>query len=148
MRAIWLAGKDRTADLLPRLDRAVVGRDPALAAQVEKQAPIAALRNASTEAEELDRWLALLRAHGAVRTDRFDVPGRPGVAGDLMRGVKRALWGVLRYQHERVAVQQNAVNSQILSALEAVCEEQRREGAALRGRIDALEARLPPEARP
>jgi hypothetical protein len=145
MKAIWLAGKDRTADLVPRLDRAVAGRDPALADQAAKQAPIAALRDAPTEAAELDRWIALLRAHGAVRPDDFTVPARPGLAGAWVRRVKLFFWGLLRYQHEQVAARQNAVNLQLLMALEAVREEQRRESAALRERIAALEARLPPE---
>jgi hypothetical protein len=148
MTAIWLAGKDRTADLLPGLDRAVAGHDPALAGQAARQAPIAALRDAPTEAEELDRWLSLLRAHGAVRTDAFDAPARPGFAGRLMRRFKRLAWGALRYQHDRVAVQQNAVNLQILLALEASRQELRRECQALRDRIAALETRLPPEGRP
>ncbi len=148
MTAIWLAGKDRTAELVPSLDRAAAGRDPALAERAAQQAPIGALRNAATEAEELDRWLVLLRAHGAVRTDVFDVPTRPGLAGGLMKRGKLMLWKLLRYQHDQVAVQQNAVNLQILLALEAVREEHRRECAGLLDRIAVLEARLPPEARP
>lgn len=148
MTAIWLAGKERTEDLVTHLDRLATGRDPALAEQALKQAPITALRDAPTGAEELDRWLALLRAYGAVRMEAFDVPARPGFAGRMARRLKLALWSLLRYQHEQVAVQQNAVNQQLVLALEAVCEEQRRECHALRERIAALEARLPPEARP
>jgi hypothetical protein len=145
---IRLAGKDVTTEWLPRLAKSAEGRDPALAEHARRQAPVAALGDAPGAAVELDRWLALLRAHGAVLTDDFAIPARPGATGRVMGRIKQALWKLLRYQHERVAVQQNAVNLQLVLALEAVLEEQRRENAALRERLDALEARPGKEARP
>lgn len=151
MKTIWLAGEDRTAVLLPRLDRAAASRDPAIAARAALERTIPALREAPDEAAELDRWLVLLKAYGKVSTDDFPIPARPGFAGGLMTRLKKALWRLLRYQHERTAAQQNAVNIQLILALEAVCDEYRRECRALTERVAALEARLSPpdrEARP
>lgn len=148
MSSIRLAGKDVTAEWLPRLEKAAAGRDPALAEQARQHEPVAALRAAPSPSLELDRWLALLRAHGAVRTDDFVAPARPGAAGRLMSRLKGVVWKLLRYQHERTAIQQNAVNLQLVLALEAVLAEQRRELAALRERVAALEARTGPGARP
>jgi hypothetical protein len=139
MSSIRLAGRDVTADWLPRLEAAAEARGPALADEARRQAPVAALREASSPSLELDRWLALLKAHAAAGTGDFAVPARPGAAGRLLAAFKRALWKLLRYQHERIAVQQNAVNLQLVLALEAVLEEQRRELAALRARLAALE---------
>jgi len=143
MTTIWLAGEDRTAERLPRLDRTVAGRDPAVAAQAAAHAAPLSLRDASDEAGELDRRLALLQAYGVVRTEPFDVPSGTGVAAGLMKRLKQGLWRLLRYQHERMAVQQNAVNRQLLMALESVLEEQRRARTALEKRIAALEAARP-----
>lgn len=146
MRSIWLGGKDCTADILPRLERAAAGRPAVLAEEAARQAPVAELRNAPDEAAEWDRWLALLRANGAVRTAEVEIPGRPGFAGRLLQRAKTALWRLLRYQHEQIAVRQNAVNLQILSALEAERREREREMRSLRERIAALEARRDPAA--
>ncbi len=140
MTTIWLAGEDRTAELLPRLDRAVAGRDPAVVVQAAAHSAPLELRDADGESGELDRRLALLQAYGVVRTDRFDVPSGTGAVAGLLKRLKQALWRLLRYQHERMAVQQNAVNRQLLMALESALEEQRRANAALRERIAALEA--------
>lgn len=140
MSSIRLAGRDVTAEWLPRLEQAAAGRDPGLAEEARQQLPVAALRDAPSAPDELDRWLGLLRAHGTVRTGDFALPGRPGFLGRLAGRFRRGLWTLLRYQHERVAVQQNAVNLQLVLALEAVLGEQRRELAELRKRIAALEA--------
>ena len=148
MSTIRLGGKEVTDDLLPRLEKKAAERDPALAEQALRQAPVAALRDAPSERLELDRWLALLRAHGSIRTEDFAIPARPGAAGRVMGGLKRGLWKLLRYQHERTAVQQNAVNFQLALALESVLKEQRLENDALRARLAALEARLQREPAP
>lgn len=142
MASIWLAGEDRTPDLLPRLQQAVGQRDQKTAEQALRQATIPALKEQPNDAAELDQWLALLRAYGSVRTDSYDIPARPGLAGRLMKGLKQVLWKLLQYQHDRMAVQQHAVNLQLMSAIEAVLQEQRRENLALRERVAMLEKRL------
>ncbi|MFO7535789.1 MAG: hypothetical protein R6X19_08950 [Kiritimatiellia bacterium] len=146
MRSIWLADKDCTADILPRLERAAAARPPSLAEEAARQAPVADLRTAPDEAAQWDRWLAVLRAHGAVRLTEVEIPGRSGFAGRLMQRIKTTLWRLLRYQHEQVAVRQNAVNLQILAALEAERREHEGELRKLRERIAALEARRDPAA--
>jgi hypothetical protein len=146
MRSIWLADKDCTADILPRLERAAAGRPPSLAEEAARQAPVVDLRTAPGEAAEWDRWLALLRANGAVRLAEIDIPGRPGFVGRLAQRIKSTVWRLLRYQHEQVAVRQNAVNLQILAALEAERAEREAELRKLRERMAALEARRDPAA--
>ncbi len=134
-----IAGKDRTADLGAALRRdaeamARGGRDrtpprlpPAISALV--------LRQAGSDAAYLDEFLRLLRYRDGVDTCAFAIPGRPGPLGRLAVAVRRLLWRLLRYQHDRMAFRQNLINSALVSALEF--EQSRRRAAC-----DALERRL------
>lgn len=138
---IEVAGRDRTEDLGERLRRAAAGRPAAIRDEAERQADVVAIRSAADEAENLEQWLAMLRAHHGIRTEPFDVPVRPGPAGAVAGRVRRFLWKLLRYQHDRTAFQQSAVNIQVVLALEAVARSLGREVRELRARLDEFERR-------
>lgn len=145
MKRIVIAGRDRTADLLPGLggQRAPGGEPP----------PALALGQAKNQSDYLERLIALLRTHGALRTDSGEVPVPPGLLGRLLKPLRRLQWRVFRYQHDRMAFQQNAINRHVAAVLECLREECRGDIARLEARIAALEGELAalrdaPERRP
>ena len=145
MARIWLAGEEATATWVPRLDRLAAARRPDAAAEAARHAAPLVLREAPDEKAELDRRLELLRAYGVLRLDDLAMPRGRGISRGLA-ALRQALWRLLRHPLDQVAVRQNAVNRQLLAALESALTEQRREIAALRGRVAALESarREPP----
>ena len=79
-----------------------------------------------------------MRLRYAVSTESFPIPGKPGASGSLLRKVKGFLWKLLRYQHDRMAFQQNSVNELMISA----ADFQQARIAALEQRIQQLETDL------
>jgi len=100
-----------------------------------------ALKQARTEAEYHDRFLELLKIRPDLDTSPFDAPGRPGFAGRLASGVRRLLWRVLRYQHDRMAFQQSGMTRLLIHTLECEKADREKEIARLEKRIEELEAR-------
>lgn len=135
---IVIAGTDRTGELADALRREASVRtsDPLLAPLPESLHALN-LREARNEADFLDRYVALARRKAHVDTLRLDLPRRPGLKGALSWHLRRALWRLLRYQHDRNIFRQNGVNSNLVAALEFQHEELR----ALRERVDRLEKR-------
>jgi hypothetical protein len=135
-----VAGKDRSGDL----GRAVA----ADAARLQASGDVGALspehsalvlKAAADRADYLRRYVDLLRQRHGVRTADFYVPRRPGWVGWVAGSVKPLLWKLLRYQHDRIAFQQNAVNELAIDALEFQREELERDLADLKRRMAALE---------
>ena len=135
-----VAGKDRSGDL----GRAVA----ADAARLQASGDVGALspehsalvlKAAADRADYLRRYVDLLRQRHGVRTADFYVPRRPGWVGWVAGSVKTLLWKLLRYQHDRIAFQQNAVNELAIDALEFQRDETERELADLKRRVAALE---------
>jgi hypothetical protein len=135
-----VAGKDRSGDL----GRAVA----ADAARLQASGDVGALspehsalvlKAAADRADYLRRYVDLLRQRHGVRTADFYVPRRPGWVGWVAGSVKTLLWKLLRYQHDRIAFQQNAVNELAIDALEFQREELERDLADLKRRMAALE---------
>jgi hypothetical protein len=96
------------------------------------------LRDAASEREFLDRFIDLTRRKHHADTFRIDVPRRPGMGGAALARVRQFLWKLLRYQHDRMAFQQNLINSQFAAAIEFQKDEARR----VEGRVAELEKRL------
>ena len=116
---LFVAGKDRTADLGPEI--------AAEAARLKASGSIAALspqHSALVLKESLDRddflrrFIDLLRLRHGVRTADYYIPRGPGLRGQVAVAVKAFLWKLLRYQHDRMAFQQNLVNELAIDALE------------------------------
>lgn len=135
---IVIAGTDRTGELADALRReaAVRTSDP-LYAPLPKSLQALSLREARSEADFLDRYVTLARQKAHVDTVRFVPPRRPGLKGTLSWQMRRVLWRLLRYQHDRNIFHQNAVNSHLVAAMEFQHEELR----TLRERVDRLEKR-------
>ena len=138
-----VAGQDRTHDLGRELRRqaAVMERgeanhkpNPALVAP-----DIMPLARAQSEAEYLDQLIGLIRCRNAVDTLDFAIPRKSGVVGLCMARLKAFLWKLLRYQHDRIAFQQNLINAQLTSALEFEVTQRQKETADLKRRVVELE---------
>ncbi len=136
-----VAGRDRTADLGAELTAAAarIG-DPKLAGLLVGEAEILKLGDAANEADFLSRQLAVLGFRTQVDPGLCKPPPSPGWTGRLITLARRVLWRLMRYPHDFITGHQNAVNGQLMRALELETRLRRRETAALRERIAALEA--------
>ena len=141
--SILIAGRDRTADLLPALrDEAVRHAADPMHHELPRELQACSLRDCRTEREFEARYFALLRRkHHAAPLD-FTIQRRPGLRGAVMARLKRALWKLLVYQHDRMSFLQNMINTSLVSALDFDRQELRREVARLEGRLAELERRL------
>lgn len=139
-----VAGRDRSGDL---------GRDIAgaagtmVAAKTEDELPallepgksVLSLRSSKNEAEYLDRLTTLMLSRTGVGTFEFYVLRRPGLLGNAGAALKRILWKLLRYQHDRVAFQQNSINMQLTAAIEFMQAEYEQRIEALEKKVAELE---------
>ena len=137
---LTVGGKDRAADL---------GRQVAAeAARLQASGGIGALspghsalalRASADRDDYLRRFIELLRLRHGLRTADYYVPRAPGLRGLLSAALKKYLWKLLRYQHDRMAFQQNLVNELAIAALEFQRAESERDLAELKRRVAALE---------
>ena len=86
--------------------------------------------------------LRLLRYRDNVDTLPFEIPRKRGWVGALTAQLKRALWKVLRYQHDRVTSRQNLINHLYTNALECEHRQRAQEIRELQRRLAALEQKL------
>ena len=138
-----VAGRDRTHDLGRELRRQAGVMERGEANHKPKSALVAPeimpLARAQSEAEYLDQLIGLIRCRNAVDTLDFAIPRKPGVVGLFMTKLKARLWKLLRYQHDRIAFQQNLINIQLTSALEFEVTQRQKETADLKRRVAELE---------
>ena len=146
-----VAGQDRTHDLGRELRRQAAVMERGAANHKPKPALIAPdiipLARAQSEAEYLDQLIGLIRSRNAVDTLDFAIPRKSGVVGLFMTRLKALLWKFLRYQHDRMAYQQNLINGLHGSALEYEIAFRQKAVADLDQRLKCLElqlASLPP----
>lgn len=119
MPVILVGGQDRTAEILPFLDAAVASVPPSrhLRGLHENDSAMSLLQSAH-ENDYQDRLISLLRMRRGMDTRDFEVPVRPGWIGRLQKPIRVFLWRLLKYQHDRMAFQQNMINEMLVSALE------------------------------
>jgi hypothetical protein len=122
-------------------DAANMRRSARQPATVSPEIGATALCHSTTEAGYHENFLRLLRYRDAVDTLDFDIPCRPGRIGRYIQLMKRYLWKLLRYQHDRITFRQNMINGLFTQALENELLLRRRETEELRARVAALEAR-------
>lgn len=137
---IHIAGTDRTEEL---------GRQVAeAAARLKADPPVVplwpghsalSLKQSKDDADYLCRLIDLLRLRHGIRLGRFHIARAPGLRGRLSLAWKTLMWRLLRYQHERIAFQQNLVNELAISALEFQRDQRTRDLAEVRRRLDRLE---------
>lgn len=116
---ITVAGQDRSSDL----GQAVAAE----AARLQAAGGIGALAPDHTalrlkvddpRQDYLGKFIDLLRIRHGIRTTDYYIPRGPGLRGKVAVAVKTFLWKLLRYQHDRITYQQNAVNELTINALE------------------------------
>jgi hypothetical protein len=130
MKTIKIAGVDRTEAILPSTTTPTTD-------------PTSSLLQARNEEEFLTHLLAKLRTESGLHASALTPPTRPGPLGHLQGAIRRFLWKLLRYQHDHMAFQQSAINSQTAAALEFLRAEYQRDLDRLSQRLAALEARGP-----
>lgn len=129
-----IAGKDRSADVGATLTRQSQRHQGKLSPWSPGDSALS-LRESQSAADYLERFCRLMRLRYALSTEAFPIPARPGVAGNLLRKLKGFLWKLLRYQHDRMAFQQNSINELVISSIDF-------QQAASKRRIDSLEQRI------
>ncbi len=143
---IMIAGQDCTKELGGEIQeraaalKKLTGR--AAPPQVSTEIGALALHKASSDADYLNHFARLLRYRDAFDTYDFDIPRRPGLAGAIMAKIKKMLWKLLRYQHDRIAFRQNLINGLFTSAVEFEMAERKKADDALAGRLDRVETLL------
>ena len=143
---ILIAGQDCTKtlgeDIRQRADQLKKLKDRAAPPKVSAEIGALALGRAFSDADYLNHFVRLLRYRDAFDTYDFDVPRKPGIAGALMAKVKKALWKLLRYQHDRIAFRQNLINGLFTSAVEFEMAERKRTDDEINRRLDKAETLL------
>lgn len=141
-----VAGQDRTADVGARLQedaaRLRQGTGRKAPSWIPPDVQTHGLLHTPSQAAYLRELIRLLRYRDGVDTLDFVIPARPGFKGRLLGYLKRFLWKLLRYQHDRIAFRQNSINGYFASALEYENADREASLAALQHRVAALEARL------
>lgn len=136
-----IAGQDRTADIGADLTRRAARHQGPLSRWAAADSALC-LKSSRDAGEYLTQYCRLLRLRYAVSTESFPIPGKPGAKGRILRRIKGFLWTLLRYQHDRMAFQQNAVNELVISAIEFQREAGQQAIASLEKRIHDLEAEV------
>jgi len=138
---IRIAGQDRSADIGVELASRAARHQGALSRWSPDDSALS-LMTARDPGDYLDRFCRLLRLRYTVSTEAFPIPGKSGTVGTLMRKFKSILWKLLRYQHDRMAFQQNAINELVISSVDFQRAASQQSMAALEQRIQSLEAEL------
>lgn len=137
---ITVAGKDRTSDL-----------GQTIAAEAERLKTTSSIGSLAPEhtALRLKRsadfddytyhFVELLRMRHGVRTADYYIPRGPGWRGKLAVALKTFLWKLLRYQHDRITLQQNLINELEINVVEFQRDRLNQEVADLKRRIESLE---------
>lgn len=143
---ITIAGQDCTKELGGEIWQraAALKKIKGHAASLKISAEIGALalHKAASDADYLNHFVRLLRYRDAFDTYDFDIPRKPGVAGAMMARIKKVLWKLLRYQHDRIAFRQNLINGLFTSAVEFEMTERKRTDDELGRRLDKAESLL------
>jgi len=136
-----VAGKDRSVDIGAELTRRAARHQGALSPWSPRDSALA-LKESSDPIDYLDRTIRLMRLRGAVSTESFPIPSRPEAMGTMLRKVKAVLWKLLRYQHDRMAFQQNVINELIIGSIEFQQAVTKQAIGDLERRVAQLEAEL------
>ena len=137
---IFIDNQDRTEEIKARIESARrAGGDLPRPEEFPPATPSLALRLARSESEYQDILIRLIRSHDQLDTGDFPIPRRRGRRGRYGAWLKKKLWKLLRYQHDRIAYRQNLVNSMLSGALEYERDRHRAEIARLEARIRELE---------
>ena len=143
---IIIAGQDCTKELggeiRQRAEELKKLKGRAAPSQIPAEIGALALHKSNSDADYLDNFVQLLRYRDASEPCDFDIPRKPGFAGAVMTQIKKMLWKLMRYQHDRMVFRQNLINGIFTSTLEFESARREKETIELKRRIEALEATL------
>ncbi len=137
---VTVSGQDRTGELGQAL--------AAEAARLQAAGGIGELAPEHTalrlkRSRDLDdyvyHFIELLRMRHGVRTSDYYVPRGPGLRGKVAVALKTVLWKLLRYQHDRLTLQQNLINELEINVVEFQRDRLNQELADLKRRVAELE---------
>ncbi len=138
-----IAGRDRSDDIGRELsDQALRRQNADMAGCMAREEDVLVLKKARDTADYLDKHVGLMRARNCVDPSLFDIPSGGGVRGAIVRFVRKIFWGITRWQCERSAFDQNAINIQLTYELEFEKEARAKDVAELSARVRKLEAML------
>lgn len=141
MRVI-VAGQDRTETLGAQIRESARRRAAAGAPRfLSPEHSALRLKAAHDQAEYLKVYNRLVGMRHGIHTEIFAIPHHPGRVGSMGARIKKLLWKLLRYQHDRMAGQQNLVNELVIAGLKFEREETCRAIARLEARVARLETR-------
>ncbi len=86
-------------------------------------------------------YIEHLRENTFVDITDFDITERRTCFKKPLIGLKKAIWGLLRFYTYRLWTQQNQINGLLLAAIEGIHEQQNKKTRDLELRIKRLEAR-------
>ena len=137
---IACGGRDESADLGDQV-RKEVDRMQALQRCAFIPSHISALRLREAPCETaFDLTFAdLLRYRQHVDTRASALEARPGWRGFLSTTIRRVLWRLMRFQHERLFFRQNLINSHVAALLEMQGRHQAEAMAEMSARLETLE---------
>jgi len=143
---IIIAGQDCTKELggeiRQRAEELKKLKGRAAPSQIPAEIGALALHKSNSDADYLDNFVQLLRYRDASEPCDFDIPRKPGFAGAVMTQIKKMLWKLMRYQHDRIAFRQNLINGFFTNAVEFEATERKRMDDELGRRLDKIEALL------
>ncbi len=139
-----IAGKDRTPDLVPEIERVAAERAksqdaPSFCSEADSAL---SLRLATGESDYLARALGLMLRRSGLGAGEFMPDPEAGLLKRMLSRFRRITWRVIKYQPLSIVFHQNTVNMQITGALEFMRGEYSREICRLQGRIDELERQV------
>ena len=135
---IVVAGIDKSSEIGSELTRRAARHRGPLSPWSAADSALS-LRASRDMMDYLERYGKLMRLRYALSTDPFPIPGKPGTAGSLMKKLKAFLWKLFRYQHDRMAYQQNAINELVINAQDFQNSTMRQQISSLEQRITELE---------
>lgn len=140
---ITVANEDRSGTLGRQIEEAAeavrIGAGPSFL-PIEYSA--LSLKTVRNETEYRHTLIKLLRNRSGLDTEDFDIPRKPGTAGKLFAALKRILWKLLRYQHDRMAFKQNVINDLVIGHMEFEMMTRDEQMRSLQNRISHLESAL------
>jgi hypothetical protein len=117
-KRIDIAGQDRTAELVARIESEIAKHRPSSDWMAEFELRTATrLKSCQSEKAYLNEMMHLLQQKVHLVTRDFPIASRDTPASRLMARVKKFIWKLLRYQHDHMAGQQNHVNILLAHAL-------------------------------
>jgi hypothetical protein len=132
---ILIGGREVTPDFAPAMNAAVRQMEQRKdSVFLPPHMSALRLRTARSGSELGATYADLLRYRHHVNPAAFFLPPARNLRERVLNGMRRLLWKVLRYQHERLFFRQNLINSHFTGLLDL----QARELQALRAEVESL----------